>query len=186
MALRRIGPAPTALSLMEWLHCSSGVCDATAVWEDWEAWFRLLIETHTRAPILAVIPSVHRGQSWLVAAAAVLDTASLWLSSLDTKDHASATICYRTGVDALKLIVVHHGKRPTRSAAGLSAEPLNRAAYEALYRRLESAGAPVKADMRSAWQSFTALRRHYEHLLPQLAASLLVPMDNSVLLPVAD
>ena len=93
----RAGPAPTALSLMEWLHRSGGTCDATTVWEDWEAWFRLLVETHTRAPVVAVIPSVHRGQSWLVAAAAILDTASLWLSSLDAKDHASATVCYIRG-----------------------------------------------------------------------------------------
>ena len=182
----RAGPAPTALSLMEWLHRSGGTYEATPVWEDWEAWFRLLIETHTRAPVVAVIPSVHRGQSWLVVAAAVLDTASLWLSSLDAKDHASATLCYSTGVNALKSIAVQLGRRPNRPAAGLPAEPLNRVGYEALCRRLESAGAPVKADTHSAWRCFTALRRDYEHLLPQLATSLLVPMDNSVLLPVAD
>jgi hypothetical protein len=142
----RAGPAPTALSLMDWLHRSGGTYDATTVWEDWEAWFRLLAETHTRAPIVGVIPSVHRGQSWLVAAAAVLDTASLWLSSLDAKDHASATLCHSTGVNALKSIAVQLGRRPNRPAAGLPAEPLNRVGYEALCRRLESAGAPVKAD----------------------------------------
>ena len=182
----RAGPAPTGLSLMEWLHRSGGTCDATTVWEDWEAWFRLLGETHTRAPVVAVIPSVHRGQSWLVAAAAILDTASLWVSSLDAKDEASATVCYSTGVNALKSIAVQHGKRPNRPAAGLPAEPLNRAGYEALCRRLQSGGAPVKADTHSAWRRFTAMRRDYEHLLPQLATSLLVPMDNSVLLPVED
>jgi hypothetical protein len=182
----RVGPVPTALSLMEWLHRSGGTYDATTVWEDWEAWFRLLAETHTRAPIVGVIPSVHGGQSWLVAAAAVLDTASLWLSSLDAKDHASATLCHSTGVNALKSIAVQLGRRPNRPAAGLPAEPLNRVGYEALCRRLESAGAPVKADTHSAWRCFTALRREYEHLLPQLATHLLVPMDNSVLLPVAE
>jgi hypothetical protein len=104
-----MGPAPTALSLVEWLHRSGEVCDATAVWEDWEAWFRLLIETHTLAPIVAVVPSVHREQSWLVVAAAVLDSASLWLSSVDAKDHASATLCYSTGVNALKSIAAQLG-----------------------------------------------------------------------------
>ena len=182
----RAGPAPTALGLMEWLHRTGGTCDATAVWEDWEAWFRLLIETHTKAPVVAFIPSVHRGQSWLVAAAAVLDSASLWLSSLDAKDHAAAMLCHSTGVNALKAIAVHHGRRPTRAAAELPAEPLNREGYEALCRRLVSAGAPVNADTHAAWRRFTELRRDYEHLLPQLAASLLVPMDNSVLLPVED
>ena len=132
----RAGPAPTVLSLMEWLHRSGGTYDATAVWEDWEAWFRLLIETHTLAPVVAAVPSVHREQSWLVAAAAVLDTASFWLSSLDTKDHASATLCYSTGVNALKSIAVQHRKRPNRPAAGLPAEPLNRVSYEVLCRRL--------------------------------------------------
>ena len=182
----RAGPAPTVLSLMEWLHRSGGTYDATAVWEDWEAWFRLLIETHTLAPVVAVVPSVHRGQSWLVAAAVVLDTASFWLSSLDTKDHASATLCYSTGVNALKSIAVQHGRRPNRPAAGLPAEPLNQVGYEVLCRRLELAGAPVKVDTHSAWRCFVALRRDYEQPLSQLATSLLIPMDNRVLLPLMD
>ena len=182
----RAGPAPTVLSLMEWLHRSGGTYDATTVWDDWEAWFRLLIETYAREPVVAVVPSVHPGQSWLVAAAVVLDTASFWLSSLDTKDHASATLCYRTGVNALKSIAVQHGTRPNRPAAGLPAEPLNQVGYEALCRRLESAGAPVKVDTHSAWRCFVALRRDYEQPLSQLATSLLIPMDNRVLLPLMD
>ena len=179
----RAGAAPTVLSFMEWLHRSGGTYDATTVWEDWEAWFRLLIETHTQEPVLAVVPTVHRGQSWLVAAAVVLDTASFWLSSLDARDHASATLCYSTGVNALKSIAAQHGRRLNRPAAGLPADPLNRVGYEALCRRLQSAGAPVKADTDSAWRCFIALRRDYEQLLSQLATSLLIPMDNGVLLP---
>jgi hypothetical protein len=181
----RAGPTPTVLRLMEWLHRSSGTYDATAVWEDWEEWFRLLIETHTLDPVLAVVPSVHREQSWLVAAAIVLDTASFWISSLDTKDHASATLCYSTGVNALKSIALEYGK-PNRPAAGQPVEPLNQADYEALCHRLESAGAPVKVDTHSALRCFAALRRDYEQPLSQLATSLLIPIDNRVVLRLTD
>ena len=181
----RAGSPPTALGFLSWLQGSNRKDDATAVWEDWEAWFRLLFETHTRTPVVAVVPSVHRGQSWLVAAAVVLDAASFWLSALDAKDHASADVCRKTGVNALRSIVLRYSDKRIRDAARIDAEPLSRAAYEAFCRQIAAAGVPVKTDTSAAWQSFASLRREYEHLLPQLAEGLLVPLNNSALLPLA-
>ena len=156
------------------------------IWEDWEAWFRLLIETHTRAPVLAVVPSVHRGQSWLVAAVAILDTASFRLSTLDAKDNASATLCYATGVNALKLIAAKRRATPARAAIDLSTKPFSFAAFAAFCDQTAALGAPVKGDIHRAWRSFTTFRHEYEDLLPSLARGLLVPLDNSLLLPVVD
>src|SRR5215470_8805670 len=112
----RGGVSPTALSFVSWLQRSGKADDMTPVWEDWETWFRLLIESHSLAPVLAVVPSVHRGQSWLVAAAAMLDTASFWLSALDFRDHAAANTCHATGVEALKLIAAQHRATPAHAA----------------------------------------------------------------------
>ena len=78
----RTGPNLTHFILAEWfLLC--GASDWNELWEDWEAWFRNLAESHTLAPILAFVPTVHRGQNWLVAAAVVLDSVSFYLSALE-------------------------------------------------------------------------------------------------------
>src|SRR5215472_6367427 len=43
----RGGVSPTALSFVSWLQRSGKADDMTPVWEDWETWFRLLIESHS-------------------------------------------------------------------------------------------------------------------------------------------
>ncbi len=182
----RAGIAPSGLSLVEWLQRSGKPDDMTAIWEEWEAWFRLLIETHALAPVLTVVPSVHRGQSWLVAAASILDAASFSVSALNARDGASARLCHVTGVNALKLIAAQRRTTPTRPVAAMATEPLRRAAFDAFLHQISTLGAPVKSDTNSAWRSFVALRREYEDSLSQLAAQLLIPLDNGVLLPVVD
>ena len=181
----RGGVSPTALSFVSWLQRSGKADDMTPVWEDWETWFRLLIESHSLAPVLAVVPSVHRGQSWLVAAAGMLDTASFWLSALDFRDHAAANTCHATGVEALKLIAAQHRATPAHAATTSSAEPFSRGSFDALSDQIAAMGARVNSDRNAAWRAFVTLRHEYEDLLPPLARSLLIPLDNSVLLPLA-
>ena len=74
------------------------------MWEDWEGWFRNLIETHSVAPVLAFVPTVHRGQTWLIAAAVILDAAAFCVSGLEAGGSPSALLCHSTGVRALRLI----------------------------------------------------------------------------------
>ncbi len=68
----RAGPGLTNFTLVEWFLLS-GASDWSELWEDWESWFRNLAETHALAPILAFVPTVHRGQTWLAAAAVALE-----------------------------------------------------------------------------------------------------------------
>ena len=86
----RAGVDPTGFGFIEWLQRSGQADDLTAIWEDWEAWFRLLMETHTRAPVLAFVPEVQRGQAWLIGAVVILDAVSFCLSVLDAKGLPSA------------------------------------------------------------------------------------------------
>ena len=63
----------------------SGASDWSELWEDWESWFRNLAETHALAPILAFVPTVRRGQTWLAAAAVGLgqDPAEMQVHTFD-------------------------------------------------------------------------------------------------------
>jgi hypothetical protein len=49
----RLGAKPASFGIIEWCLLSGKFDDLSEVWEDWEEWFRNLIETHALAPVLA-------------------------------------------------------------------------------------------------------------------------------------
>jgi hypothetical protein len=100
----RVGARPTAFSLVEWCQIADQSEDMTPIWDAGESWFRTLQETHSRTPLLALVPSVYSGRTWIGAAAVVLDAASLALSSQKAKGLESARLCHAVGVDALRHI----------------------------------------------------------------------------------
>jgi hypothetical protein len=170
----------TNFALAEWLLvCDSG--EASSLWEDWEAWFRSLHETHALTPVLAFVPTMHRGQTWLAAAAVALDSASFCLAALDMHGLPAAAVCHRTGVDALRLITAQLTNRQTADLASLAAPHFDRADFDAACDRMETLGARVKPGRQDCWNQFIQLRSEYEQLLPQLASRLLVPMQDAPL-----
>ena len=171
----RAGADPTGFGFIEWMQRSGKADDLTAIWEDWEAWFRLLIETHTRAPVLAFVPAVQRGQAWLIGAVVILDAASFCLSVLDAKGLPSAVLCHTTGVKALRLIAAEHGAREAVDMTALRECRSDRPSFDAACDRMAAMGASVKPDLDACWHHFAGLRREYEASLAQLAISLLIP-----------
>jgi hypothetical protein len=177
----RAGPGLKNFALVEWFLLSGGG-DWSELWEDWESWFRDLGESNAVAPILAFVPTVHPGQTWLVAAAVVLDSASFYLSTLEAPGIPSATVCHRTGVDALRLVAAElTGRR--RWLDALDGQRFSRSDFDAACQRFTSLGADVKADRDACWFRFVELRGEYEAYLSTLARSLLVPAHDTLLLP---
>jgi hypothetical protein len=175
----------TNFTLVEWFLLS-GASDWNGLWENWESWFRDLAETHAVAPILAFVPTVHRSQTWLAAATVALDSVSFYLSALDVGEMASATVCHRIGVDALRQIAT---QLADRRAAPAAPDPRRfaRPDFDMACDRFTALGAKVKAERDACWIRFIELRGEYEALLASLAESLLVPVhENLLLLPVAD
>jgi hypothetical protein len=169
----RTGERPAGYAFLNWAYDDGASKDLTALWDSWEDWFRLLMETHTVTPILAFVPSIHRGQSWLVAATAVLDAASLSVAALelDTSGQASAKVCHTTGVAALKLL----SERYHEGNASGPVHPVSRSAFDTACERMAALAIPLKAGRDSSWQRFVKLRSEYDQYLPGLARSLLLP-----------
>jgi hypothetical protein len=170
-------------TLVEWqLLC--GETDWSELWGGWEFWFRDIAETHAVAPVLAFVPTVHRGQTWLAAAAVALDSVSFYLAAVEAKGRPAATVCHRTGVDALRLIA---SKLPCRErpAEAVGGRRLTRCDFDSAYRRITAFGAAVRAEPDVCWVRFVQLRREYEDFLTSLAGSLLVRGYDSLLLPSA-
>jgi hypothetical protein len=174
----RAGTGLTNFALVEW-SLVSGAGEMSSLWEAWEAWFRSLLETHGLTPVLAFVPTVHRGQTWLAAAAVALDSASFCLAALDMRGLPAAEICHQTGVHALQLITAELSYQQTVVPAAPVATRFGRADFDAARDRVAALGAKVKP--QDCWNQFLQLRGEYQMFLPLLANQLLVPVQDDPL-----
>lgn len=180
----RTGRRPTTSSLLESLQRSGQIEHHSAVWEDWEQWFRGVLETHTTAPILAYVPAIYRGTSWVGAAAAVLDSTSLLAACLEPKHTESARICREIGCAALKRIAVElNPKIPADAWSQKSVDPNLIEHFDHLFDRLTEIGLPTKSDKEECRNAFIALRADYETSIRLLAQSTLMPVEEPWILP---
>lgn len=174
----RAGDRPSAITLLEWCQRAGIGGHMGAVWESWEDWFRMLADTHSVLPMLTVSPSVQHGQSWVLAAAVVLDAAALAASSLDSHDGEAARICLRTGTRALLAIADALG-RANPAPEPLTAHP-SLGSYEAARARLCSAGLPMKlaVERENQWREFLSFRQEYQEALFFIARRTFAGIDQ--------
>jgi hypothetical protein len=145
-------------------------------WEDWEHWFRGIRETHTLSPILAYVPSIYPGTSWLATSSAVLDAATAVTACLGPKTPSSVSICRREGTVTMQLIAASLGiaKLPAETAPQPSAVPR----FHGLYEAIVAAGLPVVGDQSECLRNYTAMRAEYAPYIRQVAAATLTPMKR--------
>jgi hypothetical protein len=176
----RIGDQPTGARLLEWYRRAGRAGSMREVWEAWEDWFRMLADTHSVSPMLTMSPSVQSGQSWIVAAAAVLDAAALTASSIETEDVEIARICVQTGTRALLSIADALGRACPASEHG-ETRP-SREKYEAARASLSAAGMPLRStDQEAQWQEFLSLRGGYQDALFFVARQTFAPSDGALI-----
>jgi hypothetical protein len=183
----RSRPKPTGASLLISLSRSDRIDDRT-VWEEWEGWFRGVHETHSLAPILAYVPSIYRDTSWIGTAAAVLDAASLVLSTLDSKQTHAVRLCRETGVTTLRLMAAElHGDVPDHAqGVRIPTDPNADMGFDQTFAKLAEIGLPVKSDKEACRVMFATLRREYEQSIRNIAQATLMPVTEPWVLPHAD
>jgi hypothetical protein len=174
----RVGDRPSGAKVLEWCQRTGLAANMREVWEAWEEWFRMLGDTHSVLPMLSMSPSVQSSQSWVVAAAAVLDAGALAASSIETQDAEAARICVRTGTRALLAIADALGQAGPAGEEG-TARP-SRQAYEALRAHFSSAGIPLRtaSTKEAQWQEYLLLRGEYEAALLFVACHTFTPIDG--------
>jgi hypothetical protein len=177
----RIDDQPTGVRLLEWGQRTGIAGNMRDVWEAWEDWFRMLADTHSVLPMLTMSPSVQSGQSWVLAAAAVLDAAALAASSIETGDVEAAKICVRTGTRAFLAIADALGRASPATEQG-KARP-SRKKYEAARASLSAAGIPLRpsTERETQWQDFLSLRGGYEEALFFVARQTFTPSDEALI-----
>jgi hypothetical protein len=151
------------------------------VWQQWEDWFVDVGESHTSLPALSFFRSPEPQRSWVTAAGAVLDAASLYASTLDVdfreRGHhdTHADLCIRAGYITLRQVCkffrLPYNPHPERG------DPISiaREEFVAAYDRLRDAGLPLKPDRDQAWHDFAGWRVNYDDALLALAQLVSAP-----------
>jgi hypothetical protein len=172
----RAGSPPSAIEMFKRYHRIHGFDKLGTLWGSWEAWFADLEESHTSLGPLVFFRSPQPYRSWVTAAGAILDAASLANSTLDIPHDPQADLCIRAGFLALRYICDFF--RIKYDPAPKSTDPISirREEFEAACDEMAAAGIPLKPDREQAWRDYAGWRVNYDTPLLALAGLTMAPL----------
>ena len=171
----RAGSPPSAVELIKRFYRLGRFDHLHDLWEQWEAWFVDLEESHTSLAALPFYRSPQPHRSWVTAAGAVLDSASLILAAVDIPHDAQADLAIRAGYLALRYIAAFFRIPYNPHPAATDPISITREEFDQAYADLASAGVPLKPDKDQAWRDFAGWRVNYDAVLLALARLTLAP-----------
>ena len=172
----RTDDSPDCESIYAWAALSGKSGNLDAYWDGWEDFLRDIGDVHAESPVLIFTPSIRIGQSWVVSVFAVMDAVNMAATSLKGQGKASAAVCLKEGISALKKIAealhVYHDSEPRAL--------VSRKAYDALCGRLAQKGYEMETNTEVSWLEFKNNRAQYEQVLVFLAETLFVTLPSSL------
>ena len=171
----RAGSPPTPAEFLRRVQNIDGWRELDLFWRDWERWFVDIEENHTTFTSLAFFRSPQPHRSWITAAGAVLDTASLMIACLDRPASPVAALCLRSGFLALRQIARQF--QITFPDDPKPGDPISvsRAEFDVVWNRFAEIGLPLIADQDAAWRAFAGWRVNYDRVLLALADLTMAP-----------
>lgn len=172
----RAGSPPSALEMLLRFHRNHGLEKLSDYWKVWEAWFADIEESHTTLPALVFFRSPRAENSWVTAAGAVLDAASITLSVIEIPYDVSAALCIRAGFLSFRRIAsyfdIPNPQDPHYPETPICVE---RREFDRVVDQLVEAGLPVKPDREQAWRDFAGWRVNYDRALILLCGLVMAP-----------
>lgn len=172
----RAGSPPSGVEMLQRSWRVDRLETLGPVWERWEDWFLDVQETHTSFPAVAFFRSPLPEHSWVTAAGAVLDGASLLLSAVDRPADPRAAYCIRAGYLALRHVAgffripFDPDPRPDDPIS------ISQEEFDDACRALEAQGVPLKRDRERSWRDFAGWRVNYDRVLVTLSGLVMAPM----------
>ncbi|HEU0291686.1 MAG TPA: hypothetical protein VFR47_03070 [Anaerolineales bacterium] len=172
----RAGSPPSAAEMLLRFHRNQGLEKLSDYWKIWEAWFADIEESHTTLPALVFFRSPRAENSWVTAAGAVLDAASITLSAVEIPYEVSAALCIRAGFLAFRRIAnyfdIPNPQDPHYPENSICVE---RGEFDSVLDQLAAAGLPLKPDRDQAWKNFAGWRVNYDRNLILLCGLVMAP-----------
>ncbi|MBN9386782.1 MAG: hypothetical protein J0I20_01915 [Chloroflexi bacterium] len=171
----RAGSPPSAVEMLVRFHTLRRLELLNQVWVDWEVWFAELAESHTTFGALSFFRSPEPNHSWITAAGAVLDAASLFNAVVDIKRDPQADLCIRAGYISLRRIADYFKLPFDPTPSPDDPISVTRGEFDEAVARLAENNVPLKADLNQAWHDFAGWRVNYDVPLLRLAAITMAP-----------
>ena len=170
------GSPPTPAEMLSRFQAIKGLGQLEQdVWRPWLDWFVDIEETHTSFTGLPFFRSPQPERSWIIAAGVVLDTASIYASTLDVPRSPGAELCIRSGYLALRRIADFYSILYDPDPSPGDPISISREEYDAVYDQLAAAGLPLRADREQAWRDFAGWRVNYDTVLVIMAGFVMAP-----------
>lgn len=172
----RAGDPPTAVEFLVRQNAIGWLDNMDPYWLAWEQWFAEIEESHTTFPMLTLFRSPSPSRSWITAAGAVLDAASITQAALPEHRSSAAAVTIRAGFSALRNIAdifqvdFDPSPKPTDPIA------VTRAEFDEALQRLTEAEIPIVEDWDEAWAAFSGWRVNYDTVLLALAQFTAAPV----------
>jgi hypothetical protein len=171
----RGGSPPSAVEVLKRSWRVDGFKTLGTLWRRGEQWFLELMETHTSFPAVVFFRSPVPEHSWVTAAGAILDSASLLLSAVDRPPDPDAAYCVRAGYLALRR-VADFFRIPFNPDPGPD-EPISilKDEFDEACDELAAGGVPLRGDRDQAWREFVGWRVNYDRIIIALAGLTMAP-----------
>jgi hypothetical protein len=156
------GAPPSGVTLLETYAHGGMLQDLPGMFQDWQAWAAEVLDSHLAYPILAYFRSSHDNDSWISSLGAVMDAATLVLTTIEDGPKGWAKLARGVGNHCLEDLV-YAFRLPTDDDVGVEREEFDEA-----YRRLADASYRLRA-ADQAWEDFARLRREYAGRVNALA-----------------
>jgi Ion channel len=194
----RAGAPPSGVTMLETYARLEILEELPATFAAWEVWSAEMLESHLAYPILPYFRSSHKNESWVSALGAVLDAATLLLTTLEgghpaerseergpasrlaglERPQGAAHLMYRLGCHALLDLSQWFRFRlpdePEPVGEPTRAGGVERAEFVAARERLAAAGYRL-CEEEGAWRSFVKHRSVYAAALNDLARHFATP-----------
>lgn len=161
----RAGAPPSGIGLLAMAR-HAGCSDFTSIFRDAQQWAATLMESHLAYPTLAYFRSSHDYESWVTTLAALLDAATLLITTIEDQPCAEARFFLSVGRHAVSDL-----SRYLLSGSAGNDPLLTRDQFDAACDRLAEARYQLR-DRDEAWIHFAQLRGHYAQGLANLAELL--------------
>jgi hypothetical protein len=171
----RGGTPPSAVEILRRAWQVDGLSKINVLWRRAEQWFLEIQETHMSFPAVVFFRSPEPDHSWVTAAGAILDSASMLVSTVDIPRDPNAAYCIRAGYLALRRIATFFGIPFDPDPRPDDPVSISRDEFDDVCEALSAAGVPLVSDLDQAWRDFAGWRVNYDRVLIALAGLTMAP-----------
>ena len=156
------GAPPSGLQILETAAELDRRAQLGGTFDEWRDWMAAVLESHLAYPILFYFRSSHDNEAWLNSFGAVMDAATLVISTVDGEAEGSARLTLTIGKHLVEDMSWFFGFEQSQDVGVDPSE------FDEAYGRLKKAGYRCRP-RDEAWQSFEKVRARYASALNQAA-----------------